>query len=239
MLPEVIVAQTPPVVTVVRREAGAIPIVFVDVSDPIGPGFVASLARPGGNLTGMLNFEASVVGKWLAMLKQIAPNLARVAMLGNPKTTAFSYFQQAAATVAPSQGIEVTPQQVETATDIERVLVELARVPDNGLMFPPDAIVFLHRDLIIGLAAQHRLPAIYPFRVFVEAGGLMSYSPDYVLEWRQAASYVDHILRGARPGDLPVQTPTKFETALNLKTAKALSLTVPTGLLVAADEVIE
>ena len=239
MQPDVIVAQTPPVVAAVRQETGTIPIVFVDVSDPIGPGFVVSLARPGGNLTGMLNFEASVIGKWLAMLKEIAPNLARVALLGSPKTTAFDYFQQAAAALAPSQGIEVTPQRVETATDIERVLVELARVPDSGLMFPPSAILFLHRDLIIGLAARHRLPAIYPFRVIVAAGGLMSYSPDYVFQFRQAASYIDHILRGAKPGDLPVQTPTKFETALNLKTAKGLGLTVPTGLLLAADEVIE
>ncbi len=239
MKSDLIVAQTPLVVAAVRQETSVIPIVFVDVSDPIGPGFVASLARPGGNVTGLLTFEAGIVGKWLAMLKEITPGLARAALVGNPKTTAFGYFLRAALDAAPSLGIEIMPQQVETASDIERVAETVGRISDSGLVFPPDTTTVLHRDLVIALAARHRLPAVYPFRFFVTAGGLMSYSTDFVFVYRQAASYIDRILRGAKPADLPVQAPTKFETALNLKTAKALGFTVPPGLLVAADEVIE
>jgi putative tryptophan/tyrosine transport system substrate-binding protein len=239
MQPSLIVAQTPLVVEAVRQETDVIPIVFVDVSDPIGPGFVASLARPGGNLTGLLTFEAGIVGKWLAMLKEIAPGLARVALVGNSKTTAFDYFLRAAMDAAPSLGIEMMPEQVETASDIERVVQTVGRISDSGLIFPPDTTTVLHRDLVIALAARHRLPAVYPFRFFVTAGGLMSYSTDFVFVYRQAASYIDRILRGAKPADIPVQAPTKFETVLNLKTAMALGLTVPPGLLVAADEVIE
>jgi putative tryptophan/tyrosine transport system substrate-binding protein len=239
MQSDLIVAQTPLVVAAVRQETSVIPIVFVDVSDPIGPGFVASLARPGGNLTGLLTFEAGIVGKWLVLLKEIAPGLARVALVGNPKTTAFGYFLRAAMDAAPSLGIEMMPQEVETASDIERVVETVGRISDSGLVFPPDSTTVLHRDLVIALAARHRLPAVYPFRFFVTAGGLMSYSTDFVFVYRQAASYIDRILRGAKPADLPVQAPTKFETALNLKTAKVLGLTVPSTLLVAADEVIE
>jgi putative ABC transport system substrate-binding protein len=237
--PDVILAQTPPVVAVVQRESRAIPIVFVDVSDPIGPGFVASLARPGGNLTGVISFEASITGKWLAMLKEIAPGLARVALVSNSKTSSFDYFQRAAEATAPSLGIELVPNQVETAAEIERAIEVFARVPNGGLVLPPDSTTILHRDLVIALAARHRLPAVYAFRFFVAAGGLMSYSIDFVERYRQAAGYVDRILKGAKPADLPVQAPTKFETVLNLKTAKALGLPVPPGLLVAADEVIE
>jgi putative tryptophan/tyrosine transport system substrate-binding protein len=221
------------VVAAVRQETSVIPIVFVDVSDPIGPGFVASLARPGGNLTGLLTFEAGIVGKWLAMLKEIAPGLARVALVGNSKTTAFDYFLRAAMDAAPSLGIEVMPHQVETASDMERVVQTVGRISDSGLIFPPDTTTVLHRDFVIALAARHRLPAVYPFRFFVTAGGLMSYSTDFVFVYRQAASYIDRILRGAKPADIPVQAPTKFETVLNLKTAKTLGLTVPPGLLVA------
>jgi putative ABC transport system substrate-binding protein len=237
--PDVIVAQSPPAVATMRGESRAIPIVFVDVSDPIGPGFVASLARPGGNLTGVISFEASITGKWLAMLKEIAPGLARVALVGNSKTSSFDYFKQAGEATAPSLGIELLPNQVETAADIERVIDGLARLPNGGLVLPPDSTTIVHRDLVIALAARHRLPAVYAFRAFVTAGGLMSYSIDFVERYRQAASYVDRILRGANPADLPVQAPTKFETVVNLKTAKAIGLTVPPGLLVAADEVIE
>jgi len=237
--PDVILAQSPPAVAAMQRESRAIPIVFVDISDPIGPGFVASLARPGGNLTGVISFEASITGKWLAMLKEIAPGLARVALVGNPKTSSFDYFKQAAEATAPSLGIELLPNQVETAADIERVIDGLARVPNGGLILPPDSTTIVHRDLVIALAGRHRLPAVYAFRVFVVAGGLMSYSIDFVERYRQAAAYVDRILHGANPADLPVQAPTKFETVVNLKTAKALGLTVPPGLLVAADEVIE
>jgi len=237
--PDVLFAQTPPAVAAMQRETREIPIVFADVSDPVGPGFIASLARPGGNLTGVISFEASITGKWLAMLKEIAPGLARVALLGNPKTSSFDYYKQGAEATAPSLGIELVPNQVETAADIERAIDNLASRPIGGLALPPDSTTILHRDLIIALAAKHRLPAVYAFRAFVLAGGLMSYTIDYVERYRQAAAYVDRILRGANPAELPVEAPTKFETVVNLKTAKAMGLTVPPGLLVAADEVIE
>jgi putative ABC transport system substrate-binding protein len=237
--PDVLFAQTPPAVAAMQRETREIPIVFADVSDAVGPGFVASLARPGGNLTGVISYEASITGKWLAMLKEIAPGLARVAFLGNPKTSSFDYYKQGAEATAPSLGIELVPNQVETAADIERAIDNLASRPSGGLALPPDSTTVLHRDLVIALAAKHRLPAVYAFRAFVLAGGLMSYNIDYVERYRQAAAYVDRILRGANPAELPVEAPTKFETVVNLKTAKAMGLTVPPGLLVAADEVIE
>jgi putative tryptophan/tyrosine transport system substrate-binding protein len=237
--PDVILVQSPPVAAVMQRETRAIAIVFVDISDPIGPGFVASLARPGGNLAGVITFEAGIPGKWLAMLKEIAPGLAHVALVSNPKTTSFNYWRQAAEATAPSVGIELLTNEVETASDIERAIDACARVPNGGLLLPPDTTTIQHRDLVIALAAQHRLPAVYSFRFFVVAGGLMSYSVDFVEQYRRAASYVDGILRGANPADLAVQAPTKFETAINLKAAKAIGLTVPPGLLVAADEVIE
>jgi putative ABC transport system substrate-binding protein len=236
--PNLIIAQTPPVVAAVRREAGAIPIVFVDVSDPIGPGFIATVARPGGNITGMLSFEAGVVGKWLAMLREIAPNLSRVMMLGNSRTTAFDYFQRAAAAAAPNLGIELVPREVASAADIETA-IETMRASDGGLMILPDTTVLVHRALVIGLAAKQRLPAVYPFPHFVRAGGLMSYNHDVVHQYRLAASVIDRILRGAKPCDIPAQAAIKFELVLNLKTAKAIGLAVPPGLLVAADEVIE
>jgi putative tryptophan/tyrosine transport system substrate-binding protein len=237
--PDVILAQSPPITAALQRESRAIPIVFVSVSDPIGPGFVASLARPGGNITGIMQYEAGITGKWLAMLKEISPRLARVALVGNPKTTAYAYFLHAAEATAPSLAIELAPSRVETAADIERAIGAFARAPNGGLLLPPDSTVTSNRDLIIALAAHHRLPAVYPFRFFVAVGGLMSYGTDQVEILRQAASYVDRILRGDKPGDLPVQAPTKYETTLNLKTAKALGIEVPPSLLVRADEVIE
>jgi putative tryptophan/tyrosine transport system substrate-binding protein len=237
--PDLIIAMSPPVVSVVQREARAIPIVFVDVSDAIGPGFIANLARPGGNVTGLLSYETTIVGKWLQMLKEIAPNLARVAVMSNPTTSSFDYFLGAAEAHAPSLGIELVSSRVDTAAGIERTIESFARSPNGGLLLPPDTTTIVHRDLIIALAARHRLPAVYPFRFFVAAGGLMSYSVDWLDEFRQAATYVDRILRGERPADLPVQAPVKYETVLNLKTAKALGLTVPDLLLVRADEVIE
>ena len=237
--PDVILAQSPPITAALQRESRAIPIVFVSVSDPIGPGFVASLARPGGNITGMLQYEAGITGKWLAMLKEISPRLARVTLVGNPKTTAYDYFLRAAEAAAPSVAIELVPSRVETAADIERAIGAFARAPNGALLLPPDSTVTSNGDLIIALAAHHRLPAVYPFRFYVAAGGLMSYGTDQVEILRQAASYVDRILRGAKPADLPVQAPTKYETTLNLKTAKALGIDVPPSLLVRADEVIE
>jgi putative ABC transport system substrate-binding protein len=238
--PDVILAHSPPIVAALHRESREIPIVFVSVSDPIGSGFVASLARPGGNLTGLLQYEAGITGKWLAMLKEIAPRIARAALVVNPKTsTANDYFLRAAEAAAASLAIELVPKPIETEADIERALESIAQTPNSGLLLPPDTTTVLHRDLIIALAARHRLPAVYALRVFVAAGGLMSYGTDQAEIFRQAALYVDRILRGAHPADLPVQAPTKFETTLNLRTAKALGLSVPPGLLVAADEVIE
>ena len=237
--PDVILAQSPPITAALQRESHAIPIVFVSVSDPIGAGFVASLARPGGNITGMMQYEAGITGKWLAMLKEISPRLARVALVGNAKTTAYDYFLRAAEIAAPPLAIELVPRRVETAADIERAIGAFAPAPSGGLLLLPDSTVTSNCDLIIALAAHHRLPAVYPFRFFVAAGGLMSYGTDQVEILRQAASYVDRILRGTNPADLPVQAPTKYETTLNLKTAKALGIDVPASLLVRADEVIE
>jgi putative tryptophan/tyrosine transport system substrate-binding protein len=237
--PDVILAHTTPVAVALQRASRAIPIVFVNVSDPIGSGFIASLARPGGNFTGVLQYEAGIVGKWLTMLKEIAPRLERVALLSNPKTTAYEYFLHAAEGAATSLAIKLAPSPVATAADIEHAIELFAAAPNGGLFLPPDGTTILHRDLIIALAARHKLPAVYAFRFFVAAGGLMSYGTDQVEMFRLAASYVDRILRGDKPADLPVQAPTKFETTVNLRTAKALNLPVPPGLLVAADEVIE
>jgi putative ABC transport system substrate-binding protein len=238
--PDVILANSTPVTAALQRESRTIPIVFAGVADPIGSGFVASLPRPGGNLTGVMLYEASVTSKWLAMLKEIAPNLVRAAFVANPKTATFyDYYLQAAEAAAPSVGLEPVPTLVENATDIERAIGSFASAPNGGLVLIPDVAATVHRDLIIALAARHRLPAVYFSRIFVAAGGLMSYGNDFVDAYRQAASYVDRILRGDKPADLPVQAATKFETIVNLKTAKAIGLTVPPGLLVAADEVIE
>src|SRR5262245_21739853 len=185
-------------------------------------------------------YEPSVTGKWLAMLKEIAPQIARAAFLVNPKTAPFyNYYLSTAEPLSQSLGIELVPTLVENTSEIERAIELFARVPNGGLLLPPDITATTHRDLIIALAARHYLPAVYSIRVFVTSGGLMSYGVDFANEWRQAASYVDRVLRGDKPGDLPVQAANRFETVLNLKTAKALGLTVPPGLLVAADEVIE
>jgi putative ABC transport system substrate-binding protein len=237
--PDVIVPAGTGPTAMMQRATSKIPIVFVAVSDPVGSGFVASLPQPGGNITGMLNLEASITGKWMAMLKEIAPQLTRLALLGNPKTTPYDYFLLAAEALAPSLAVEVAPSRVETTADIERAIETLARAPNGGLIVPPDQTLTANRDIIIALAARHRLPTVYNHRVFVAAGGLMSYGTDYVEQYRQAASYVDRILRGEKPADLPVQVPTKYETVVNLKTAKALGLDVPSSLLVRADEVIE
>jgi len=238
--PDVILAQATPAIAALQQETSTIPIVFAGVADPIGSGFVASLPRPGSNLTGIMMFEASVTGKWLAMLKEIAPRLERATLVINPKTAPFyNYYLSAAESASPSLGIKLVPSLVENTADIERAIEAFAGMPNGGLLIPPDVSTVLHRDLIIALAARYSLPAVYPFRLFVVAGGLMSYGVDFVDMFRQAASYVDRILRGDKPADLPVQAATKFETIVNLKTAKALGLTVPPGLLLAADEVIE
>jgi putative tryptophan/tyrosine transport system substrate-binding protein len=236
--PEVIVAPSVTVAGAFQHETRTIPIVFVGVVDPIGAGLIASLARPGGNLTGTLLNEEGVVGKWPSMLKEIAPQLARVVILLS-KTSEFAAYRPTAEAAAHSLAIELVQSPVESAGEIERSIVLFARTPNGGLLVPPDLTAVLHRDLIIELAARHRLPAVYQASFWVAAGGLMSYGPDRVTAHRQAAYYIDRILHGTAPADLPVQAPTKYETTLNLKTAKALGLSVPPGLLIAADEVIE
>ena len=239
--PGVILAMSTPIVTALQRETRMIPIVFVAVADPIGSGFVSSLARPGGNITGFLLFEASTTGKWLELLKQITPNLARAAVVINPKSADYyEFYLRAAKAAASSLGIDVVLAPIENdPAKISDAFEAFARAPNGGLVLPPDTNTNVHRDLIISLAARYRLPAVYSDRLFVTAGGLMCYGTDRADQFRIAASYVDRILRGAKPADLPVQVPTKYETVINQKTAKALGLTVLPALLVAADEVIE
>jgi putative ABC transport system substrate-binding protein len=200
---------------------------------------VASLARPGGNITGFLNIEATIATKWLAMVKEIAPHVTRIAFMANPKTTPYYYFLRAAVAAAPLLAIELVPSPVESAADIEHAIESVARGQNGGLVLPPDTFTATHLDLIIPLAARLRLPTVSNGRQFAAAGGLMSYGIDSIDPIRQAAAYVDRILRGTKPADLPVQAPVKYQTILNLKTAKALGLTVPDLMIVRADEVIE
>lgn len=237
--PDVILAHTTQVAVAVQRETRDIPVVFFDVSDPIGMGFVASLARPAGNMTGVLLYEPGIVGKWLQMLKEIATHVTRVALVGNPKTTAFSYFQRGAEAAAPLISIELITEPVATAEELERTFQSLVSISNTGVVVLPDPTMVGHRELIIALAARHRVPAVYPFRLFIPAGGLMAYETDQGQISRLTASYIDRILRGTSPGDLPVQVPTKYATIVNLKTAKTLGLEVPAPLLLRADEVIE
>jgi putative ABC transport system substrate-binding protein len=238
--PDVIVAQGTKAAGVLQQQTHSIPIVFNYVSDPIGSGFVASLARPGGNMTGILLYETGITSKWLAMLKEIASSLSRVAILGNPKTTPFEYFLRSAAAAAPSLAIEIVPAPVGNVdAEIQRAIESFAAQPNGGLLILPDSTTTDHRKLIIELAAQHRLPAVYPYRLFVAMDGLMSYGTDQNDVFRLSADYVDRILRGTKPADLPVQEPTKYETVVNLKSAKAIGIVVPPSLLVQADEVIE
>jgi len=237
--PDVIVAQSTPLVAAFRRESRNVPIVFVAVGDPIGAGFIANLARPGSNLTGLTLYDGSVAGKWLEMLKEIDPRVTHAAFIINPKTSSFPLLAREAETMAQSLRIELTLSTIENAGDIGRVIESFASLPNGGLVFPPNATTTANRDLIVALAARYRLPAVYAWREFVTAGGLLSYGTNFVELFRQAASYVDRILRGSLPAELPVQAPTRYEMVLNLKTAKALDLTVPASLLTAVDEVIE
>ena len=241
MQPEVIFTMSRPATAALQKETSTIPIVFTYVIDPIGAGFIESLARPGSNITGLMAYDPSAVGKWLSMLKEVAPQIARVALLGNPKSAAYyDYLLGAAQAVAPSLRIEAFPSRIENdAADIERAIAAVAAMPNSGMVVLPESTTFVNYKLIMALAARNRLPAVYNFKFMVREGALMSYGIVSADHYRQAAFYVDRILRGAKPADLPVQTPTKYETALNLKTAKDLGLSVPAGLLVAADEVIE
>jgi putative tryptophan/tyrosine transport system substrate-binding protein len=240
LAPDLILANSAPVLAVVQQETRAIPIVFVQVADPIAGGFVASLARPGGNITGFTSFEEMISAKWLELLKQAAPQISRVAIVRNQAaTSASNYFIGAIASAAPSLGVQLTIVDVRDAAAIERAFDAFVGESIGGVIAMPDPIFSVNRERFIALAALHRLPAVYYYRYFATSGGLMSYGPDTVDLYRQAASYVDRILRGTKPADLPVQQPTKFEFVINLQTAKALGLDVPTTLLARADEVIE
>ena len=216
-----------------------VPIVFVLVIDPVGAGFVSSLARPGGNVTGFLMFEYGMSGKWLELLKQIAPNVTRVAVLRDPGIASGIGQFGAIQSAAPSFGLVATPVNVRDAREIGRDIAAFANSPNGGLIVAASPGAAQHRDLIVTLAARHRLPAIYASRFFVTDGGLISYGPDVLDQYRRTAGYVDRILKGEKPADLPVQAPTKFELVINLKTAKALGLQLPTSLVARADEVIE
>ena len=217
----------------------ATPIVFVAVTDPVGAGFVDSLARPGGNATGFILFEYSLSGKWLDLLKQISPGVTRAAVLRDPAIGAGTGQFGVIQAVAPSIGVEVSPVNVRDAGEIERAISEFARSSNGGLIVTGSALTAVHRNLIVTLAAKHKLPAVYFERTFVTDGGLISYGPDVLDQYRHAAGYVDRILKGESPVDLPVQAPTKYELVINLRTAKALGVTIPPSLLTRADEVIE
>ena len=237
--PDVILASGTSTIGPLLQATRTVPIVFVNVADPVGAGFVDSLARPGGNITGFLQFEYGLSGKWLELLKQIAPNVTRVAVLRDPAITAgigqFAIIQS----VASSIGVEVSPVNVRDAVEIERAVTAFAQYANGGLVATTSALTLLHRDLIIALAARHRLPAVYGRRIYAATGGLISYGTDLVDQYRRAAGYIDRILKGEKPADLPVQAPTKYDLIINLKTAKALGITVPPSVLARADEVIE
>jgi putative ABC transport system substrate-binding protein len=238
--PDVLVAATgSATVAPLLQATRTVPIVFVVVIDPVGAGFVANLARPGGNATGFTMFEYGLSGKWLELLKQVAPRMTRAVVLRDP-TVASGIGQFAAIqAMAPSLGVDLSPVDARDALEIERAVTAFARSGNGGLIVTPSPVATRHRDLIVTLAARHRLPAVYSWRYFVTAGGLISYGPDSIDQYRRAAGYVDRILKGERPADLPVQAPTKYELVINLKTAKVLGLDVPQALLARADEVIE
>jgi len=239
LAPDAILAAATSSVVPLLQATRTVPIIFTATNDPVGFGFVDSLARPGGNATGFMNWEFSMGAKWLELLKQIAPGVMRVAVLRDASQSFTVNVFTAIQTAAPSLGMEVIPVNMRDAGEIEQAVANFARSPNGGLIPSPSSAVVQHRDLIVTLAARHKLPAIYWERFFVTAGGLMSYGPDITEAFRQAAGYVDRILKGEKPADMPVQAPTKYELAINLKTAKALGLTVPQSLLARADEVIE
>jgi len=239
LAPDVILASNSLAVAALRQASQTTPIVFVGVVDPVGAGFVDSLARPGGNATGFTLFEYGLSGKWLELVKEIASPITRVAVLRDPVSPAESGMFTAIQSVAPSVGVELSPFRMRDAGEIERDITAFASGPNGGLIVLGSTSANIHRELIITLAARHRLPAVYSDRLFVTSGGLISYGPNRIDQFRRGAAYVDRILRGERPSDLPVQAPTKYELVINLKTAKALGLTVPQALLARADEVIE
>jgi putative ABC transport system substrate-binding protein len=239
LAPDVILASGSPAVGQLLQATRTVPIVFVVVVDPVGSGFVESLARPSGNATGFPLFEYGISGKWLELLKEIAPRATRAAVLRDPSLASGGGQLGAIQSVAPSLGVELSPVNVRDPGEIERAITAFAREPNGGLIVTGSALATSHRDLIIALAARHRLPAVYPQRYYVTGGGLISYGPDTVDPFRRAAAYVDRILKGDKPADLPVQAPTKYELVLNLKTAKTFGLELPASVLARADEVIE
>jgi putative tryptophan/tyrosine transport system substrate-binding protein len=237
--PDAIVVATSLALAELQRLTSTIPIVFTQVSDSVDSGFVAGLARPGGNITGFQSFDPAMGGKWLGLLKEVAPNLSRVAVLFGSDLASNVAILRAAEAVAPSLGVTATADDLGHGGEIERAVATFASQPDGGLVVVPHPYTIANRASIIILAARHRLPAIYPYRYFATEGGLISYGPDQIDQWRGAATYADRILRGARPGDLPVQAPTKYELVINMKTAKALGLNIPPAFPLRADEVIE
>ncbi len=238
--PDFILTSSTPATAAMVQQTRTIPIIFVMVSDPVGSGFVASLSRPGGNVTGFTAIEGSLGGKWVELLKEIAPQVARVALLFNPAMATYAeYYLHPFKVAAASLGVEAIVAPVHDSSELESVVTTQAREPNSGLIIMPDAFIIGHRAEITSLAARYRVPAVYWSRFFAELGGLISYGPNGVDEYRSAASYADRILKGTKPSELPIQAPIKFELVINLKTAKALGLTVPDKLLVAADEVIE
>jgi putative tryptophan/tyrosine transport system substrate-binding protein len=239
LAPDVILASGGTTLAPLRQVSRTVPTVFTGVSDPVGAGFVDSLARPAGNATGFIAFEWNISGKWLELLKEIAPGVTQAVVLrdaeSGPGASQFAVIQA----MAPSLRVEVSPVNVGGAAEIERAVAAFARAPNGGLIATGGGRMRSHRDLIVKLAARHKLPAVYYDRVYVDSGGLISYGPDFVDQFRRAAGYVDRVLKGEKPADLPVQAPTKYELVINLKTAKALGLDIPTMLLARADEVIE
>jgi putative tryptophan/tyrosine transport system substrate-binding protein len=240
LAPDVLVGQTTAVVQTLRQATSSIPIIMAAVNDPVEQGLVSSLAHRGGNITGFMFIDFQLVGKWLEMLKEAAPGVARAVLMFNPDTTPHYYVYLRSFEAEPrSIAVELTPAPVRNTTEIEEAFAKLGREPGGGLIVPPDPFTIVHHQLFMRLAQQHRLPAVYAYRRYVAEGALMSYGPDPYDLARRSASYVDRILRGEKPADLPVQQPTKFELAINLKSAKALGLQIPDRLLALADEVIE
>jgi putative ABC transport system substrate-binding protein len=238
--PDLVLSHNTPTTASLLQQTRTIPIVFVVVSDPVGSGFVASFPRPGGNLTGFTNIEPTMAGKWLELLKEIAPSVARVALLFNPATAPYAeYYLGPFKAAAASLALEMIAAPVRDTSELESAIAAQARAPNGGLVVMTDSFLVAHRAEITSLAARYRLPAIYPFRFFVELGGLLSYGNDLFDSFRRAATYADQILKGATPNELPVQAPIKFNLVINLKTAKALGLEIPPTLLARADEVIE
>lgn len=239
MTPDVIVSNTNLMMAILQKETHAIPIVFVYVGDPVGSGYVTNLARPGGNATGFSALDTAIGGKWLELLKEIAPNVSRVAVILHPETPPNVGFLRAAEAAAPSFGVKVIALGVHSAAEIEGPVTQFAATSGGGLIIAPHAVTLAYRKLIIGLAARYRLPAVYGFRVFAASGGLLSYGTRPADQFRRGASYVDRILKGEKPGELPVQNPTEYELVINLKTARALDLDVPPLLQQRADELLE